>query len=672
MPINLPSQPVPPRALGFSVLALAIPVLGDLVLPGQVGPYGPLLWLSTLVPAFLLAYYRGWRGVATALATGMATLSVTQAVALAQGRAFPDLLFGVVVGYIAISLGIGWLAEALHGDRAEVEDMAFTDLLTRLPNRRHARFFLENEFAAAERGRDLSVVVFDLDHFKQYNDQFGHPAGDEALVSFADILRVSTRRMDLSARFGGEEFVTILASSDTEGALAFADRVRLRLANTSLPTASRLTVSAGVATYHPSMRAPDELLAAADSALYESKRGGRNRVRRFGHDLLKAALPSADATDALPADVDRAEPTEYPRDPDDMGRIPPPLTLLPHQLTGFGEGRRVLLVEDDEAVRRMVGNYLAREKFAVSTAVDVRTGVATLDEEFDVVVVDLRLPGPFGTELIRASKSRWPATQVVVITGLNDPTVVANALAAGADRYVLKPFGMPELRKHLMDALDARESLKAEHRPDDETLAPSVLDELSSGVTHVVAATLAKHPFLSGQAPLSAGFAARIAGASGLDADLDAISEACRLCLVGNLRVSAHILGKSTLLAPDELLAVQQHPIVGREMLHHLVDDAALLGVVRWHHERWDGSGYPDGLAGNAIPPTARLVALSEALAAMTSARPHRPALAWQEAVDEVNDAAGSHFAPDLVEAMNRCLGDLADLPVGADRTDAP
>ena len=101
-----PTQPVPVRALGFSVFALVVPVVGALFVPEALGEYGALLWLAAVVPAFLLAYYRGWRGAATALAVGMATLSVTQVVVLLQGRELPSLLLGVVVGYIGIALGI--------------------------------------------------------------------------------------------------------------------------------------------------------------------------------------------------------------------------------------------------------------------------------------------------------------------------------------------------------------------------------------------------------------------------------------------------------------------------------------------------------------------------------------------------------------------------------------
>ena len=212
----------------------------------------------------------------------MATLSTTQVVASWMGIAVPDLLLGVVLFYLAIAMGVGWLAELLHRDRSEAEDMALTDTLTHLPNRRQAMVFLKNEFAAAERGRLLCAVFFDLDGFKGFNDRHGHPAGDEALRSFADILTQTTRRMNLSARFGGEEFLSILAGSDAEGAVRFAERVRIALAARAL-SGETLTVSCGVAPYHPSLSSPDELLAAADHALYQAKREGRNRVQLFGH-----------------------------------------------------------------------------------------------------------------------------------------------------------------------------------------------------------------------------------------------------------------------------------------------------------------------------------------------------------------------------------------------------
>jgi predicted signal transduction protein with EAL and GGDEF domain len=162
---------VPARALFLSLAALAVPSGAALLVPDILGEQSVFLWLLALIPAFLLAYHRGWQGAAAALAAGMVTLSITQVVAQLIGHSIPEGLFPVVVAYIVITLGVGWMAEVLLRDKDRMEGMAFEDGLTRLPHRRHARVFLENEFAAAQRGRLLCVVLFDLDDFKGYNDR---------------------------------------------------------------------------------------------------------------------------------------------------------------------------------------------------------------------------------------------------------------------------------------------------------------------------------------------------------------------------------------------------------------------------------------------------------------------------------------------------------------------
>jgi diguanylate cyclase (GGDEF)-like protein len=276
----LPRPKIPTTALVLSFGALAVPVAAQLFFADGAGEYEVLLWLLALVPAFLLAYYRGWQGAATALAAGMAVLSVTQVVvkATGSGAGQSPLLLAVVVAYAGISLGIGWVTELLHRQRARAELMALTDELTELPNRRYAHLFLEKEFAAAQRGRPLTVIFFDIDRFKEYNDLYGHAAGDAALVAFGKLLASKTRKMDFSARYGGEEFITVLSSCGLEGGLGFVERVRTALRSLELPCGP-ITVSVGVATYSPEMASRAELLAAADAALYRAKQEGRDCVR---------------------------------------------------------------------------------------------------------------------------------------------------------------------------------------------------------------------------------------------------------------------------------------------------------------------------------------------------------------------------------------------------------
>ncbi|HET9985824.1 MAG TPA: diguanylate cyclase [Longimicrobiales bacterium] len=168
-------------------------------------------------------------------------------------------------------------AAALENARlhSEVRRLSLTDPLTGLPNRRHLDLILEMEFAAAQRGRPLCFVLFDLDAFKGYNDTYGHQAGDAALVRFAGILHDETRAMNLVARYGGEEFAAVLSETSRAGALGYAERVRRRLER---ELEGALTVSVGVAVYGDGMALPADLVSAADAALYRAKRAGRNRV----------------------------------------------------------------------------------------------------------------------------------------------------------------------------------------------------------------------------------------------------------------------------------------------------------------------------------------------------------------------------------------------------------
>lgn len=655
---------MPPRALFLSLGALVVPVAGSFWTPEALRDYAALLWLLALIPAFLLAYYRGWKGVATALAFGMASLSVTQATLMWLGRTIPDLLLGVVVAYVAISLGIGWMAETFRQDVDAVEELAFTDLLTGLPNRRHARVFLENEFAAAERGRLLSVVLFDLDRFKEYNDRYGHGAGDQALRRFGEILSDHTRKMNLSARFGGEEFLSILAGSDDQGARIFAERIRTVVNADETLRGDGITVSAGIAGYHPATGSPDELLAAADHALYRAKKDGRNCVRIFGFTLV-GEVPTSDP-DSGGAPRGPGVPSEYPRSADEIGQTPPPVTLLPHQITSFGEGLEVLLVEDDEPVRELIASYLTREGFSVREAATVPDGIRELRREFDIVVTDLDLPETKGTELVRATKSRWPATQVVVITGIRDSELASAALEAGADRYLYKPFGMPELRTQMLDILAARER----HLDDGgDTGGPGATAEaLASGRTGTLSLARGaerREPYLQGHGDRVWAYGRALAGVidpEGTEMDRAALELACRVHDVGRLRVPLSVLKKAGPLSEDEYALVKQHPTIGGEVVESVLETPLILGVVKWHHERWDGSGYPDGLAGEAIPLAARLVALCDALDAMTHSRPHRDALSWDEAVEEIRRSAGEQFDPALVDAFEASLETVESL----------
>ena len=170
----------------------------------------------------------------------------------------------------------------------ELERLSVTDRLTELYNHGYLHQRLEQELERATRfGHNLALIMLDIDDFKQFNDRFGHPAGDTVLRAVSSIIRQNLREIDLAARYGGEEFVVVLPETDTDGALAVAERIRRSAAEYqhvpvegSEPVAQ--TVSLGVATYPAHAATPAGLIEAADRSMYDAKRLGKNQVAVAG------------------------------------------------------------------------------------------------------------------------------------------------------------------------------------------------------------------------------------------------------------------------------------------------------------------------------------------------------------------------------------------------------
>jgi len=177
---------------------------------------------------------------------------------------------------------------------ARTEEMATTDALTGLHNRRWLDTRLQEEVHRSQRfGKPLTVLMLDIDHFKYINDQHGHPAGDVVLRRLAEVVVSQLREVDLATRYGGEEFVVMLPETDIVAAKRGAERIRREVAGTSfvLPDGVEinLTVSIGVASYPDSASGTEELIAHADQALYLAKQAGRNRVTLY-RDMLTAEI----------------------------------------------------------------------------------------------------------------------------------------------------------------------------------------------------------------------------------------------------------------------------------------------------------------------------------------------------------------------------------------------
>lgn len=274
---NRLSQPAL-RATGISFAAIAVAVSGAALAPAAP-EHEILLWVLAVVPAFLLAYHRGWQGVATVLAAVMAALTAVQAGAAWAGA---DMVAnGPVLRILLVALGttagVGVLAELAQSARVRAERLEMTDPVTGLPNGRHVAQVLAREVAGAARGRTFTLVALQIDDITGYQLRNGRGHADALKRTFASVLRKQTRRMNFSGR-DDNRFLTVLASGDEEGARAFVRKVQASFAAAVGP-AQPLSVSAGIAAWDASMTEATAVMRAADFALFQAQQDGRGSVR---------------------------------------------------------------------------------------------------------------------------------------------------------------------------------------------------------------------------------------------------------------------------------------------------------------------------------------------------------------------------------------------------------
>lgn len=230
---------------------------------------------STLVPSHLREYLGAGSGMGAPLLVGGLVAGVLTAGSRNARHFGEDEV--AVLQRLANQASVALENARLHQN---LQALSLTDPLTGLPNRRRLQIHLDKEVAAARRGRSLVVIVFDLDNFKHYNDTLGHVAGDDILRAFAQILSDENRAMNLVARYGGDEFVSVLSESHMDGARLYTRRVEERVAEDGLLSVHGLTVSTGLAEFdRTSMKTADDLIHAADADMYRAK-GKRPRQGR--------------------------------------------------------------------------------------------------------------------------------------------------------------------------------------------------------------------------------------------------------------------------------------------------------------------------------------------------------------------------------------------------------
>ena len=300
----------------------------------------------------------------------------------------------------------------------------------------------------------------------------------------------------------------------------------------------------------------------------------------------------------------------------------------------------VMVVEDDLGNRALLERLLEREGYRATSTGDGESALLAVAEHApDLILLDIGLPRMDGYEVTRRLRSnlRTLTVPIILLTGRTSLDDVVEGLDAGADDYLSKPFRQPELLARIRSALRLRQALVR-------------MDAAHKAVAALANAVEAKDPNTEQHCQRLANLAARLGAQTGLDGiELEAVAYGALLHDVGKIGVPEAILTKPMALDAGEWDIMRRHPEIGERICEPLASSGTFTPIVRHHHERWDGRGYPDGLRGEAIPLGARIVGLVDAFDAMTHDRPYRRALATPVAVNELWRESGAQFDRALV-----------------------
>lgn len=336
-------------------------------------------------------------------------------------------------------------------------------------------------------------------------------------------------------------------------------------------------------------------------------------------------------------------------------------------------GIRCLVVDDEPRLRSVLVRVLEAVGYRCAEAASGLEAVAALEaEEFPIVLSDIRMPGMDGITLLREVRRRWPDVSVVMLTAVAEVETAVACLQMGAFDYVAKPFQVDEVRARVAQALDKRR-LVLENRQYQLHLADMVraqavrIEELFlEGVQTLVHALEAKDAYTKGHSARVTEYASRTARLLGLsDSDIQIIELGAELHDIGKIGVREEVLRKPGGLTDAEYEHVMSHTVIGARILEPLLKHAPeALAIVRSHHERYDGAGWPDKLRGEDIPYYARIVAVVDSFDAMTSGRPYRPARPVSAAIQELEEGRGVQWDSAVVDAFLQVCAAVPALPL--------
>lgn len=476
------------------------------------------------------------------------------------------------------------------------------------------------------------VALIDLDDLKLYNDTFGHSAGDAALKALVRITKKCIRRTDKLIRYGGDEFLLIMPNVSSS---IFGEKLRTikeHIHEAEFPDFPGLTISAsigGTMLYNGSL---EEVVSRADKLMYYAK-SYKNTVAM--DDEVEYEKQLLDAPAAKP---------------------------------------QVLIIDDSELNRDLLKEML-RDRYEILEAADGEKGLALLYElgtKISLVLLDVVMPKVGGFDVLAImQKERWlDDIPVMMISAEDSPAFIQKAYDMGASDYITRPFNMNVVRQRSdnITKLYAKQrrllslvTSQIQEKERNNHIIISILSEvvgLKNGESrkHILNVSRITELLLSRVMQRSSRYHLTWQ-------DEALITNAAALHDIGKIGIDEKILNKPGKLTKEEFEIMKTHTLIGAKMIENLegFQEEPLVKVTyaicRWHHERWDGRGYPDGLKGDAIPISAQIVSLADVYDALTSKRVYKDAFSHEKAIRMILDGECGLFNPLLLD----CLLDIKD-----------
>jgi len=332
----------------------------------------------------------------------------------------------------------------------------------------------------------------------------------------------------------------------------------------------------------------------------------------------------------------------------------------------------VLVVDDEEPIRNALRKYLKQQQFEVYAASSADEALQQLRlHKIALMLSDIRMPGTSGVDLVPQALEIEPDLAITLDRAVNDATSAALCMQRGAMDYLTKPIELADLGRAVQRALKRRE-MHLENRHLNQWLKEEVttrtaelqrerhrMERVSTATLEVLVNALeAKDPYLRGHSARVADLSANIATELGLpEEDVEHVRMAGRLHDLGKIGTRDAVVNKEGPLTPEEFEHVKQHVIIGAQILSPLTHLGHIVAMVKSHHERFDGSGYPDGLRGDEVPMGGRVIAAAEVYDALTTARPYQDKMTPEQAVERMADLSGTVLDPKVYDALVRIVG---------------